>query len=197
MFERPKRNVPRLNTTSTADISFMLLIFFLVTSSMDSDKGLPRQLPPPQDAQQEEELLVKKRNVLQIAIDQHDQLTIDGQAATPQELTDRVAEFVANAQNSPTMPEKSQREVHLLGLTQVSDRHVLSIQVDRRTSYDAYFQMQNAIVAAYRRLRTELAVRQFGRPLEQCSPQERDALAMVFPQRISEAVPTTEEGGQP
>ena len=54
MFERRRKKVPGLNTTSTADISFMLLIFFLVTSSMDTDKGLPRQLPPPQQEQQKE-----------------------------------------------------------------------------------------------------------------------------------------------
>ena len=68
MFSRPKRRVPGLNTTSTADISFMLLIFFLVTSSMDSDKGLARQLPPPQNEQVEQELKVKERNVLKITL---------------------------------------------------------------------------------------------------------------------------------
>ena len=174
----------------------MLLIFFLVTSSMDTDKGLPRQLPSPQDSLVVQELLVKKRNVMQIAIDSHDVLTLDGQAVTPSELTDRVAEFVANDQNDPALPEKSRREVHLLGLTEVSDRHILSIQVDRQTSYNAYFQMQNAIVAAYVRLRHRLALRSFGHGLRQCSAEEQDVLGMVFPQRISEAVPTEEGGGQ-
>ena len=189
MFRRPEKQVPGLNTTSTADISFMLLIFFLVTSSMDSDKGLPRQLPPPQEQQAEQELLVKERNVLQIEIDAHDQLTCEGEPTTTEALTDRIVEFVANRQNDPSLPEKSRREVHLLGLTEVSDHHVLAIQVSRQTTYDAYFQMQNAIVRAYARLRDDLARQRFGHGLRQCSAEEQASLAMVYPQRISETAP--------
>ena len=197
MFERKRKRVPGLNTTATADISFMLLIFFLVASAMDTDKGLPRQLPPPQDNKVEQDLHVKQRNIMEIRIDGHDQLTIDRQPATPEELTSRIADFVANTQNVADMPEKSRREVHLLGLVEVSDRHILSVQVDRNTSYDAYFQMQNAIVAAYARLRNELAVKRFRRSYTSCRAEEREAINMVYPQRISEDTPTEEEGGEP
>lgn len=195
MFERRRRKVPELNTTSTADISFMLLIFFLVTSSMDSDLGLPRQLPPPPDEQVEQELTVKERNVLQIEIDAHDQLTCGGEPVSIAELTDRIARFVTNEQNDPAMPEKSRREVNLLGLVEVSDRHVIAIQVDRETTYDAYFQMQNAIVRAYARLRNQLALKHFGHSLRQCSPDEQASLAIVYPQRISET-PPREQGAR-
>ena len=195
MFERRRRKIPELNTTSTADISFMLLIFFLVTSSMDTDLGLPRQLPPPPDEQVEQELTVKERNVLQIEIDAHDRLTCGGEPVSTGELTDRIARFVANEQDDPTMPEKSRREVNLLGLVEVSDRHVIAIQVDRETTYDAYFQMQNAIARAYARLRNQLALQHFGHPLRQCSPDEQAALAIVCPQRISET-PPREQGAR-
>ena len=95
------------------------------------------------------------------------------------------------------MPEKSLREVNLLGLVEVSDRHVLSIDVNREATYDAYFQMQNAIVRAYARLRNQLAKKQFGCPYAQCSQEEREAIGMVYPQRISEELPATDEkGGQ-
>ena len=189
MFHRPSRKVPGLNTTSTADISFMLLIFFLVTSSMDTDKGLPRQLPPPQDEQKEQELMVRERNVLELRLDAGDRLTIGGEQASLSQLEQRVVEFVANAKNDPSLPEKSTRDVNLFGRTQVSDRHIISIQVDRHTSYDAYFQMQNTIVAAYNNLRNQLAQSRFGHSYAQCSAEERDAVNMVYPQRISEAVP--------
>ena len=181
--------MPGLNTTSTADISFMLLIFFLVTSSMDTDKGLPRQLPPPQDEQTEQELQVKERNVLELKLDADNRLTIGGEEATLQQLQQRVEEFVANTADDPHLPEKSTREVNLFGLTQVSDRHIIYIQADRRTSYDAYFQMQNAIVAAYTHLRNQLAQKQFGHSYDQCSAEQRDAVNMVYPQRISEDAP--------
>ena len=189
MFHRPSRKVPGLNTTSTADISFMLLIFFLVTSSMDTDKGLPRQLPPPQDEQKEQELMVRERNVLELRLDAGDRLTIGGEQASLSQLEQRVVEFVANAKNDPSLPEKSTRDVNLFGRTQVSDRHIISIQVDRHTSYDAYFQMQNAIVAAYNNLRNQLAQSRLGHSYAQCSAEERDAVNMVYPQRISEAAP--------
>lgn len=184
--------MPGLNTTSTADISFMLLIFFLVTSSMDTDKGLPRQLPPPQDEQTEQELLVKERNVLELRLDADNLLTIGGEPATLPELQQRIETFVANADNSPLLPEKSTRELSFLGKTEVSDRHVIYIQVDRQTSYDAYFQMQNTIVAAYASLRNQLALRQFHRSYARCTAEQREAINMVYPQRISEDMPAGE-----
>ena len=196
MIQRRKRRVPGLNTTATADISFMLLIFFLVTSSMDTDKGLPLQLPPPQDEHVEQELLVKDRNVLEISLDDADQLFCNGEPIVQEALSERVAEFVANAKNDLSLPEKSRREVHLLGLTEVSDRHVLALQVSRHSSYDAYFQMRNKIAMAYIQLRDELAKNRFGHGLRQCDAEQQAALAMVYPQRISETV-TGEEGGEP
>jgi len=186
MFAHPKRQVPGLNTTATADISFMLLVFFLMTSSMDADKGLPRQLPPPQNEQIEQQLKVKERNVLRIGLDADNRLTCNDEATTTEELTRCVADFVANRADDPQLPEKSTRDVNFFGTCQVSDRHVLLIQVDRAATYDAYFQMQNAIARAYNQLRNELAQKQFHRPYAKCSADQRQAIAMVYPQRISE-----------
>ena len=195
MFQRRKRTVPGLNATAMADISFMLLIFFLVTSSMDADKGLSRQLPPLPNEQLEQVQTVKQRNVLQIMIDATDRLTCNGDTMSAIQLTQCIVEFVENAEHNPSMPEKSRREVNLLGLMEVSDCHILSIQVDRNTSFDVYFQMQNAIVAAYNQLRNRLAEQRFGHSLEHCSKEELEALVIVYPQRISEQQPTDMEKG--
>ena len=186
MFKRRKKETPGLDTTSTADISFMLLIFFLVTSSMDTDWGLPRQLPPPDDQTKEEELVVKQRNALCLKLDAENQLTCNDEPMTIDNLSKRVEEFVANADDDPTMPEKSEREVHLIGRCKVSDRHVIIVEVSPNATYDAYFQMQNAVVAGYNHLRDELALRQFHRPYAKCNAEQRDAIALVYPQRISE-----------
>ena len=87
--KRFRQQIPELNTTSTADISFMLLIFFLVTSSMDTDKGLLRQMaPPPVEHQQPQD--VNKDLVMRVELDAHDQLTCDGKPATLQELSEAV-----------------------------------------------------------------------------------------------------------
>ena len=194
---RIQKEMPGLNTTSTADISFMLLIFFLVTSSMDTDKGLPRQLPPPEDNTEElRDVLIKERNVLALELSDGGQLTCNGEPVSYDDLSQRVEAFVANTANDPTLPEKSVREVHLLGRCEVSDRHVITVKVSRQARYDDYFQMQNAIVRGYNHLREQLATSRFGHSLAQCSAEERDAIALVYPQRISE-LPSEEqqEGG--
>ena len=186
MFRHKKRQVPGINTTSTADISFMLLVFFLVTSSMDTDKGLPAQMPPPENTEEVQEQIVKERNVLALEIDADNRLTCNKEEVTPQELTRRVEEFVANTANDPKLPEMSVREVHLMGRCQVSDRHVITIRADRNSTYNTYIEMRNAIVAGYNNLRNRLAMSRFHHSFAQCSQEEHDAILMVYPQRISE-----------
>jgi biopolymer transport protein ExbD len=201
---RKRREVPELNSTSTADISFMLLVFFLVTSSMDTDKGLARQLPQPDNRLEEQDLLVKRRNVMQLRLDADNVLTCNGDVITPRDLTLSVADFVANEAGDAEKPEMSEREVHLFGKCKVSDRHVIFIQVNPKATYSAYFDMQNAIVAGYAKLRNALALRHFGHPWAQCSLEERDAISLVYPQRISEqdwqdalaGSPQQEKGGK-
>lgn len=168
------RRIPELNTTSTADISFMLLTFFLVTSSMDSDKGLVRQLPPaPQRQENEErEVRIDRENVMSVALDAGDKLTCDGKNVTLAQLKAKVMAFV---QSKPTT-------------------HVIAVKADPNTSYDAYFKMQNAIVAAYNRLRDKQARHSFGHSYAECNDEERTTVAKQLPQRISEAEPD-EEGG--
>ena len=182
-------DMPQLDTTSTADISFMLLIFFLVTSSMDTDKGLARQLPPPDDETEElRDVQVKERNVLAVTLSDDGSLTCGDERVTTDELANRVEAFVANANDDPLLPEMTLREVHLLGMQRVSDRHVITITASPKATYDAYFQMQDAIVRGYNRLRNQLALSSFSHPLAQCTAEERDAIALVFPQRISERI---------
>lgn len=185
-----------LDATSTADISFMLLIFFLVTSSMDTDKGLARQMPPPDETTEQQDLLVKERNVMALQLDDQGRLTCNGDTLGVGELAERVARFVENATDDPSLPEKSLRELHLLGRCRVSDRHLITMDVSREASYDAYFQMQNAVARGYYSLRNKLARQRFGQAYDKCSPEQRDVIAMVYPQRISELLPQ-QEGGEP
>ena len=87
--KRNHRQIPELNTTSTADISFMLLIFFLVTSSMDTDKGLMRQMAPP-PLEHEQPMDVQKDLVMRVAIDADNQLLCDDEVVTSQQLAEKV-----------------------------------------------------------------------------------------------------------
>ncbi len=188
MFERQKRRVPLLNTTATADISFMLLIFFLVTSSMDTDKGLLRQLPPPEETLTEVEMKIKQRNVLEIELTATDEWRCQGTKVAEEELLKKVKTFVANKDHDPAMPEKSVREVNFFGRCEVNDRHVLVLKVSRESSYDSYFHLQNTIARAYAQLRNELARKRLHKSFAACSQDEREAIGMVYPQRISEQV---------
>ena len=162
---------------------------------MDTDWGLPRQLPPPDDQTKEEELVVKQRNALCLKLDAETLLTCTGELIDVENLSKRVEEFVANSADDSAMPEKSEREVHLLGRCKVSDRHVIIVEVSPKATYDAYFQMQNAVVAGYNHLRDELAQNQFHRSYAKCNTEQRDAIALVYPQRISEQA-LDEQGGE-
>ena len=144
----------------------MLLVFFLVTSSMTSDKGLGRKLPPI-DEHQQEQRDVSRNNVLQVTLDASDVLYCDDKTVTLQELQQQVESFVASRQ---------------------TERHIIAVKTDRQTSYHAYFEMQNAVVRAYRELREKMARQQYGHSFAQCSEAERDAIKARYPQRISEGV---------
>src|SRR5574344_175472 len=98
---RKKHKVPGLNTTSTADISFMLLIFFLVTTSMNPDKGLSLRLPPPPANKEVGQLTVKERNILQVRLDASDRLTVNDQPMAVNRLKEKAKAFIANPANNP------------------------------------------------------------------------------------------------
>ena len=169
--KRYRQQIPELNTTSTADISFMLLIFFLVTSSMDTEKGLLRQMAPPPLAH-ETPKDINRENVMQVQLDAHDQLTCDGKSVTLEQLTAEV---------------RSLAFVNRTG-------HVVQIQADAKSTYEAYFNMQDAIVRAYHALREEYAQKHYGHAYEACTNDQRTLMNDYYPQRISEA-PIVEEGG--
>ena len=164
-WKQKHREVPELNTTSTADISFMLLVFFLVTSSMDSDKGLGRTLSPVEE--QQEQMDINRSNVLQIRLDENDVLYCDDKTVTLAQLQQQVESFVASRQ---------------------TDRHIIAVKTNRQTSYNAYFEMQNAIVGAYHHLRDKMALKRYGHPFNQCTAEEREVIVARYPQRISEGV---------
>jgi biopolymer transport protein ExbD len=199
---KKKKKMPGLNTTSTADISFMLLIFFLVTTSMDTDKGLARRLPKPPDPDQEDATMdIKARNILYVRINAAGQLWVEDEINGPgypdiRELRPRVKEFVKNDQNLSKWPEKHVKNIDLLGQCFVTDKHVISVQTDRGTPYDMYFQVQNELVAAYNELRNELSKQKFGREYQYLKDEEKAAIRQYYPQNISEAEPKKYGGDQ-
>ena len=186
-----KRKVPDINSSSTADIAFLLLIFFLIATSMDTDRGLARRLPPPpeNDKEQKNEDKVKQRNVLQIYLNMYDQLMVNGEIMNVQQLRAKTKEFVANKYNDESLPEKTSKEVDFFGPTMVTEKHVVSLQNDRSSSYQAYIDVQNELVAAYNELRDELSQEKWGKNYSELNEDQQKAVREIYPQKISEAEP--------
>jgi len=200
---KKKKKMPGLNTSSTADISFMLLIFFLVTTSMDTDMGLARHLPQPPDPDQEDaQVDIKARNILYVRLNYQGQLSIKDETTQDagwsefSELRQRVKDFVRNEQNYSKWPEKHVKIIDLLGRCYVTDKHVISVQTDRGTPYDAYFQVQNELVAAYTELRNEISKEKFGREYQYLEDEQKAAIRQYYPQNISEAEPKKYGGAE-
>ncbi len=185
-----KRKVPDINSSSTADIAFLLLIFFLITTSMDTDMGLARRLPPPPETELiQKDIDVKKRNVLVILLNKDDQLMVGGELMHPNDLRAKAKEFIANPMNDDRYPEKHPMEVDFFGTVMVTKMHVISLMNDRGTSYQAYINVQNELVAAYNELRNELALEKWGKNYSELSQDQQKAIREVYPQKISEAEP--------
>mgnify|MGYP003514195240 FL=1 len=189
---RKKRSMPGINSSSTADIAFMLLIFFLTTTSMDTDRGLARRLPNPPDpnVKPNDDIIVKERNVLQVRLNKDNQLMVGSEYLDIKQLRAKAKEFVANPNNDENLPEKHLKNIPLLGGDcMITEKHVISVQNDVGTSYQAYIDVQNELVAAYNELRNELANEKFGMDYIECSEDEQKAIRDFYPQKISEAEP--------
>lgn len=172
-----------------ADIAFLLLIFFLVTTTMNVDTGLPRMLPPiPEKDQPEQDVKVKQRNVFTVLINKSDRLLVRGEPMDVTMLKEKTKEFVMNPNNDPNMSEHEDKDVDMIGTFSVS-KGVVSLQNDRGTSYTMYMKVQNELVAAYNELREDLSRSTFGKSYDKLSQEEKDAIGKAIPSRISEAEP--------
>lgn len=199
-----KREVQEINASSMADIAFLLLIFFLVTTSMATDKGLLRVLPAPMPKDQkvvDEDVKIKERNVLQILVNSNDELMVNGQPMEVSRLKEKAKEFIANPNNSEELPEKEVINAPFVGNVAITKNHVISLLNDRGTSYQVYLSVQNELVAAYNELRDEFSRQKFGislTDLAKSDPEKYDVVTKkVYSMKISEAEPKNygKEGG--
>lgn len=166
LIRRKQHENPGLNTTSTADISFMLLIFFLVTTSMDVDKGLLRQLPSPEPQKKEQQQsVVDKANLMALRLTAGDTLLVNGKPMQVSQLKEETIRFV-----------------HRLG-----KKHLISIESDRDADYNLYFQMQNQLMEAYSQLRNETAQKKYHRDYALLNNDQKEQVRNICPQRITES----------
>lgn len=187
---RKKRKTPGINGTSSADIAFMLLLFFLLTSSMDTDKGLARRLPPPIPKDMEKpDMDINKRNLLIILINSENQILANGGQVEVADLKDMVKEFVDNPYNDESKPEKIEVDVPFFGKRMVTKNHVISLQNDRGTEYQAYISVQNEVMKAYNELRNDVSKQKFNMVFDELNDEQKEAVLMIYKTGISEAEP--------
>lgn len=184
------RKLGEINASSMADISFLLLIFFLVTTSMNVSTGLTRRLPPPLPPDQKpQDIDIKKRNIFVVRVNSMNQLLVQGEELNIRELKDKAKEFIKNEANDAHLPEKTLKKFDLLGNMEYTKDHVISVQNDVDTQYQAYIDVQNELVAAYNELRNELSQDRFGKKFDELTEQQKEEVQTVYPQKISEAEP--------
>jgi biopolymer transport protein ExbD len=157
-----RRSTQEINAGSMADIAFLLLIFFLVTTTMDVDTGIGRRLPPPLTGD-EEPPDIKERNIFAVMINNRDRLLVEGKPGDIRMLRQQTKEFLTNPQDSEEMPEMVFKTVPELGNVRVPRNAVISLKNDRGTSYKMYIAVQNELTAAVNELRDELSMEKFGR----------------------------------
>lgn len=182
------RKTPEVPAASLADIAFMLLIFFLVTTTMDVDSGLERRLPQWQEEQVEDDTQIKERNVFVVLVNRNNDLLVENEYVNIDDLRDRAKEFMDNPYNDETLPEKEPKQIPFFGEVMVT-KGVISLRNDLDTKYGTYLAVQNELVGAINDLREELAKKQFGKSLVDLEPEQQDAIRDIYPSRISEAEP--------
>jgi len=179
------RMTNEINAGSMADIAFLLLIFFLVTTTIVQDKGITVKLPPWSDEPPEIAKL-KERNVYSVLVNAQNELLVRGEPMRISELKENAKEFIANPNNRPDLSESP-------------GKAIISLKNDRGTDYETYLSVYNELKAAYDELWDELALRKFGTEYSDEMPLSmRKSIREEVPMILSEAEPTNfgEEGGE-
>ena len=194
-----KRKVQEINAGSMADIAFLLLIFFLVATTMNVDTGLVRLLPPiPPKDQQQEEVKVKERNLFLVLVSGSGSIMAGTSGKQEiidlRQLKDKTKEFILNPMESADLPEMENTEIALPDgskwLYPVS-QGVVSLQTTRDTNYQSYIMVQNELTRAFNEIRDEVAMKKFGTKFADLVEGQRDAVSKAIPLKISEAEPRT------
>ena len=154
-----KRKTPDINASSQADIAFLLLVFFLVATTMNTDKGITRVLPPipPEDVKVEDQKQ-KERNVLLVFVNGAGQLMVADEMIDIRQLKDRAKEFILNVNDDENMPEKEDREIDMPDGSKwiyPSTKGVISLQTTRDTNYETYIQVQNELTRVFNEIRED------------------------------------------
>jgi len=185
------RKPPQLNGTQTADMAFILVCFFMMVTTMGSEFGLIRQLPPwVEHTQNEKGDPINRRNVFIVAINQQNNMMVQDQYRDVSELRAMAKDFFDINNVGEKYPEKEVKNLPMIGNIHVNKTAIFSLQNDRGTSYKIYIQAQNELTAAVNELRDEFCIQRFGSKFDDCTLDQQDVVGkQIYPMAISEAEP--------
>ena len=202
-----KRSAPEVNAGSMADIAFLLLIFFLVTTTIETDSGLNRKLPPMED--QVDPPIIREKNIFTVLVSKNDQLLVEEELADIADLRSLAVAFLDNGGGVGDEACDYCQGARDTDSSDNPDKAVISLKNDRETDYKVYIAVQNELVAAYNVLRNREfarlnpnlglsfveADRRYSDP--RTSTSEKEVLMpklaevkLLFPQKLSEAEPS-------
>jgi len=181
------RKLQELNTSSTADMAFLMLTFFLLATTMNVDSGIRRQLPPmPEEEEVEQD--INERNLMQVWVSPDGAIRMRDQIVDISMVKDLAKDFITNPTGAASMPEIVVTDIDLLGPYPVS-RGTISLQTTRQTRYNMYVQVQNELTRAFNELREDIAQRRFLKSFQNVNEDQYKAIMEAIPTRISEAEP--------
>ena len=188
-----KRKIQEINAGSMADISFLLLIFFLVATTMNVDTGLMRVLPPmPPEDQEVQDQKVKERNLLLVFVSASGNIMAGDENMDIHGIKDKAKDFILNTYDDENLPEKEDQEFELPDGSKwvyPVSKGVVSLQTARDTDYNIYLMVQNELTRAFNEIRDEVAMEKFGAKLIDLPEEERNVITKAIPLAISEAEP--------
>ncbi|UZH54073.1 biopolymer transporter ExbD [Salinimicrobium tongyeongense] len=198
-----RRSTPEVNAGSLADIAFLLLIFFLVTTTIETDSGISRKLPPMQD-ENVEPPIIKEKNIFKVIVNRNNDLLVEDELMELKDLRDAAIAFLDNGGGvGPEACDYCQGA----GDPTSSDnpiKAVIMLVNDRQTEYGTYIAVQNELVGAYNELRDRTAQRLYGRSFAQMEAdynsvtftgnkdrlkEQIEEVKDMWPQKLSEADP--------
>lgn len=198
-----KRSAPEINAGSMADIAFLLLIFFLVTTTMETDRGISRKLPPI-PLEDIVPPIIKQKNIFTVIVDRNNRLLVEDQLMELQDLRMAAVEFLDNGGGVGEEACTYCQGPRDLSSSDNPEKAIISLVNDRQTKYGTYISVQNELVAAYNFLRNREAQRLYGldylkmekdyndvnyRGNKEVLKERLDEIQNMYPQKLSEAEP--------
>lgn len=166
-----------INAGSMADISFLLLLFFLVTTTIAEDRGVLVLLPPWSE-QKPETSQIHKRNVFSVLVNANNQLLVRNEEMDINKLKETAKEFIINPNNNPEMSESP-------------NKAIISLKNDRGTKYGRYLEVYNELKAAYSELRNDRSQQLYGKNFDDLGDDQRKIIIQEIPLILSEAESTS------